>query len=86
MHGLQKIGNDYIDYMCAYGPMILGYNHPAVDAAAQAQYKKGNTVSLAAPVIIELAELMAGHASVGEGSRLRGGVLCRVNEQVLGRG
>jgi glutamate-1-semialdehyde 2,1-aminomutase len=51
-------GNDYIDYMCAYGPMILGYNHPVVDEAAQAQYRKGNTVSLAAPVIIELAELM----------------------------
>ena len=27
-------GNEYIDYMCAYGPNILGYNHPAVDDAA----------------------------------------------------
>lgn len=59
-------GNDYIDYMCAYGPMILGYNHPAVDAAAQAQYKKGNTVSLAAPVIIELAELMVDMVDAAE--------------------
>jgi len=22
-------GNEYVDWMCAYGPMILGYGHPA---------------------------------------------------------
>ena len=26
-------GNKYIDYMCAYGPNVLGYNDPDVDAA-----------------------------------------------------
>ena len=50
--------NQYIDYMCAYGPMILGYNHPLIDEAARAQYDKGNTVSLASPVMVELAELI----------------------------
>lgn len=49
-------GNEYVDYMCAYGPMIVGYNHPAVDQAARRQYEKGNTVSLASPVLVELAE------------------------------
>ena len=29
-------GNEYIDYMCAYGPMVLGYNHPKVEQAARA--------------------------------------------------
>jgi glutamate-1-semialdehyde 2,1-aminomutase len=38
--------------------MILGYNHPVIDEAAQAQYRKGNTVSLAAPVMFELAEVL----------------------------
>ena len=33
-------GNRYIDYMCAYGPNVLGYNDPDVDAAARAQYEK----------------------------------------------
>ena len=28
-------GNEYIVYMCAYGPMILGYNHPKVEQAAR---------------------------------------------------
>lgn len=51
-------GNEYIDYMCAYGPMILGYNHPVVDEAALAQLKAGNTVSLAPPIMVELAETL----------------------------
>ncbi len=49
-------GNTYIDWMCAYGPMILGYNHPAVEEAAARQLAAGNTVSLAAPVLVDLAE------------------------------
>ena len=51
-------GNEYIDYMCGFGPMILGYNHPAVEAAAQAQQQLGQAVSLASPVMVELAELL----------------------------
>ena len=27
-------GNKFIDYMCAYGPNIMGYNDPDVDKAA----------------------------------------------------
>ena len=50
--------NEYIDYLCAYGPMVLGYNHPAVDEAAHNQLKRGNTVSLASPVMVELAETL----------------------------
>ena len=49
-------GNSYIDWMCAYGPMILGYNHPKVDEAVALQMAAGNTVSLAAPVLVDLAE------------------------------
>ena len=47
--------NRYIDLMCAYGPAILGYNHPEVDEAAKSQYGLGNTVSLASPVMVDLA-------------------------------
>ncbi|MFX7784843.1 aminotransferase class III-fold pyridoxal phosphate-dependent enzyme, partial [Acinetobacter baumannii] len=25
-------GNRYVDYMCAFGPNLLGYRHPAVEA------------------------------------------------------
>ena len=51
-------GHVYIDWMCAYGPMILGYNHPTVEEAAAKQMAAGNTVSLSAPVLVELAELL----------------------------
>lgn len=51
-------GQEYIDYMCAYGPMILGYNHPKVEAAAAEQKKKGDCFSLPAPIWVELAERM----------------------------
>ena len=26
-------GNRYIDYMCSYGPVVLGHRHPVVEAA-----------------------------------------------------
>ncbi len=50
--------NSYIDWVCAYGPMILGYNNPAVESAVAAQVANGNTVSLASPVLVELAETL----------------------------
>ncbi len=51
-------GNRFIDYMCAYGPNILGYNDDDVDAAAIEQLKKGNCVSLASEKFVEFAELL----------------------------
>ena len=51
-------GNEFIDYMCAYGPMVLGYNHPEVDAAAGAHFKNGNCTTGAPPVMVELAEYL----------------------------
>lgn len=51
-------GNRFIDYMCAYGPNILGYNDPDVDAAAQAQLTKGNCTMGPSTNLVELAELM----------------------------
>lgn len=51
-------GNRFIDYMCAYGPNILGYNHPEVDAAATEQIKKGNCTILPSSKMVELAELL----------------------------
>ena len=51
-------GNEYIDYMCAYGPMILGYGNPVVDAVFEAQLKRADTCTLASPVMVELAEFL----------------------------
>ena len=51
-------GNKFIDYMCAYGPNVLGYNDPDVDAAAMEQLKKGNCMTSPSYKMVEFAELM----------------------------
>ncbi len=51
-------GNEYVDYMCAYGPMILGYGNSIVDEAFQKQVALADTCTLASPVMIDLAEYM----------------------------
>ena len=56
--------NEFIDYMCAYGPMILGYKNPVVDEAVRKQYEKGDTVMLSSPVMVELAETLAEMVSI----------------------
>jgi glutamate-1-semialdehyde aminotransferase len=49
-------GNQYIDYIAALLPVILGYGHPAVDAAIKAQLAKGVSFSLPHPLEVELSE------------------------------
>ncbi len=49
-------GNEYVDWMCAYGPMILGYGHPAVEAAVAEQVAMGDCLPLPGPRMVELAE------------------------------
>lgn len=51
-------GNEYIDFMCAYGPMVVGYRHPRVEAAAQAQAEKGDCLNLPGETWVDLAELL----------------------------
>ena len=51
-------GNRYIDYMCAYGPNVLGYNDPDVDAAAAAQRKLGDCITSPSTKMIDFAELL----------------------------
>lgn len=51
-------GNQYIDYVGSWGPMILGHRHPAVVQALEAAIRRGT--SFGAPTLAEneLAELV----------------------------
>ena len=49
-------GNEFIDLMCAYGPVVLGYRHPAVEAACERQSALGDCLNHPAPVMVDLAE------------------------------
>lgn len=49
-------GNRYIDYMCALGPITVGYNIPEVNEAVIQQVKKFSSGSLQSELEVELAE------------------------------
>jgi glutamate-1-semialdehyde 2,1-aminomutase len=51
-------GNEYIDLMCSYGPVILGHGHPAVERAAREQESLADCQNGPGPVMVELAELL----------------------------
>ena len=51
-------GNKFIDYMCAYGPNILGYHDPDVDAAAAKQRAISDCTTLPNTKMIDFAELL----------------------------
>jgi glutamate-1-semialdehyde 2,1-aminomutase len=51
-------GNEYVDLMCSYGPVVLGHQHPAVEAAAAEQARLGDCQNAPGPVMVDLAELL----------------------------
>ncbi|MEM7661492.1 MAG: aminotransferase class III-fold pyridoxal phosphate-dependent enzyme [Pseudomonadota bacterium] len=51
-------GNKYLDFMCAYGPNILGYGDKRVNDAAMAQLAKGDAMTGPTALMVELAETM----------------------------
>jgi glutamate-1-semialdehyde 2,1-aminomutase len=53
-------GNAYVDFMCAYGPMVLGYGNPEVEAAADAQRRRGDVLTGPSERLVELAEKLVG--------------------------
>ena len=53
-------GNEYIDYICSYGPIVLGHRHPKVEEAALAQMRKGNCFNGPTALWADLAEHLVG--------------------------
>ena len=56
-------GNEYIDFMCAYGPMIAGYGNSRIAAAAEAQRDLLDIANGPPPAIVALAERFVGQVS-----------------------
>ena len=56
-------GNEYVDYMCAYGPNLLGYGFEPVEAAAAAQQALGDTMTGPSEIMVDLAEAFVGMVS-----------------------
>jgi glutamate-1-semialdehyde 2,1-aminomutase len=51
-------GNEYVDYVLGFGPLLLGHSPPAVVAAVEAQLRRGLTFGAQHELEAELAELL----------------------------
>jgi glutamate-1-semialdehyde 2,1-aminomutase len=51
-------GNEYIDFMCSYGPIVLGHRHPKVEEAVRAQLAEADGLNLPSEEWVDLAELL----------------------------
>jgi glutamate-1-semialdehyde 2,1-aminomutase len=51
-------GNRYVDFILAYGTIVLGHAHPAVSSAVIEEIRSGFALSMPKPVQVELAELL----------------------------
>lgn len=51
-------GNEYIDYVLSWGPLILGHSHPSVIKALKSAVEKGTSYGAPTPLEIELAQMV----------------------------
>jgi len=51
-------GNEYIDYVLSWGPMILGHSHPRVVNALKKATQKGTSFGAPTPLEVELATMV----------------------------
>ena len=49
-------GNQYIDYVCSWGPLLLGHRHPEIVKALEAALETGTSFGMPTEREIELAE------------------------------
>ena len=51
-------GNEYIDYVCTWGPAILGHAHPKIISAVKAAAEKGTSFGIPNPFEVKMAKLI----------------------------
>jgi glutamate-1-semialdehyde 2,1-aminomutase len=51
-------GNEYVDLMCSWGPVVLGHRDPVVTQAVRAQMEMGDCLDGPGPVLVDLAETL----------------------------
>ena len=51
-------GNNYVDYVMSYGPLVLGHTYPAVIEAIERTARKGTTFGAPTELEVDLAELV----------------------------
>lgn len=51
-------GNEYIDYICSWGPLILGHSHEAVTSGLLEMAAKGTSYGVPTAIEVEMAKLI----------------------------
>ena len=51
-------GNEYVDFVCSWGPMIMGHAHPDIIGAVQKTAASGTSFGAPTPVEIDLAAMV----------------------------
>jgi len=79
-------GNQYVDMICSWGPMLLGHAHPEVMAAVQAAATRGTSYGTPTQPEVELAEEMVARTPVEEVRFVTSGTEATMSAIRLARG
>lgn len=63
-------GNEYVDFICSWGPMIFGHGDPDVLAAVRAQIDKGTSFGAPCEAEVRLAQLICDIVPAAERARM----------------
>ena len=79
-------GNEYVDLICSWGPMILGHAHPAVVAAVQEATARGTSYGAPTQGEVELAEEIVARTPVEKVRLVSSGTEATMSAIRLARG
>jgi len=79
-------GNEYVDLVCSWGPVILGHAHPDVVAAVRQALARGTSFGTVTPGEVELAEEMTARAPVDKVRLVNSGTEATMTALRLARG
>jgi glutamate-1-semialdehyde 2,1-aminomutase len=79
-------GNEYVDLVCSWGPMLLGHAHPEVQAAVAAAAAKGTSYGTPTGAEVELAEEIVGRTPVDQVRLVSSGTEATMSAIRLARG
>ncbi|HEX3749936.1 MAG TPA: glutamate-1-semialdehyde 2,1-aminomutase [Streptosporangiaceae bacterium] len=79
-------GQEYVDLVCSWGPMILGHAYPPVVSALEKAAQSGTSFGAATPGEVELAEEIAGRTAAEKVRLVNSGTEATMSALRLARG
>jgi len=79
-------GNEYVDLVCSWGPMLLGHAHPEVQAAVQDAVARGTSYGTPTRSEVELAEEIVARTPVEQVRLVSSGTEATMSAIRLARG